>query len=326
MELKLNEKVKNIVFVTEGGLGKVIASTGVVAKLKAAHPEMKLVVVAGFPEIFLHNPNVHRCFEFNNPLNFYEDWITPESHVIKVEPYTHYDYMQGQEHLLKVWGEMCGVDCTDARPEVFFMKNELEAGELYIRKLTTKDKNKKRKFVLFQWCGGLVPKDVDPMSWHDAKLNMHRRSLPLKTAKEIVNRLISAGYEVGCVQHENFPLPEGAHLINFNARGTLCLLKHSNHFIGIDSFLHHGAAALGVRGVTVWGGTNPKKLGYAEHVNLSQERCKTPFCHRPDSYVFDGNPKTGLWNCPYNEECLDWKAEEIVKAYLDLEKEEAKKP
>jgi len=103
--------------------------------------------------------------------------------------------------------------------------------------------------------------------------------------------------------------------VNFPLRQSIVLLKFSKGFIGIDSFLHHAAAMWEIKGVVCWGGTHPKKLGYEFHANIAKEVCPQPFCHRPDSYLFDVNPANGVWNCPYSQKCLDHDADEIIGEY-----------
>lgn len=311
----MDKKIKHIIFITEGGLGKVIASTAVVKRLKETFPDKKIIVVSGSPEIFQYNPNVYKTFRFDNPLYFYDDYVNEESFIIKAEPYVDSDYVHGKAHLLEAWCRQSGVEWKSAKPELFFMENELSAAQLYVNKITG---GGKKKFVLFQWAGGLVPNDKEPMNFHDAQMKMHRRSLPQKVAQQIVNKLIRTNSIVGTVQHENIPQLEGAEKVFFPIRGVLALLKYCEGFIGIDSFLHHAAMSFGTKGVVVWGGTSPKRLGYSEQVNMHKAACPIPACHRPDTFLFDGNPSTGLWNCPHNEACLRWDAEEIVQAYIKL--------
>lgn len=53
-------------------------------------------------------------------------------------------------------------------------------------------------------------------------------------------------------------------------RDAARMLSHAALFVGTDGGLHHAAAALGIRGVVVWGGLAPPEvLGYATHINLS---------------------------------------------------------
>jgi hypothetical protein len=313
-----NKKIKNILFVAEGGVGKVIASTAVVKRLAEEFPDKRIIVVTGYPDIFLYNPHVYKVFNFGNPLYFYDDYVTPESYVIKLEPYTNYGYMFDSRHLIEVWCRMIGIEPRGALPQMFFMNNELEASKLYVEKITG---NGKKKFVMFQWIGGIVPQSKDQMAVFDALMRMHKRSLPHNVAQKISNKLVSRNYTVGVVQHENFPDIQGAERMffpNTPVRGVVALLKYAEGFIGIDSFLQHAAAVFDKKGVVVWGGTHPKKLGYEANKNLTREACPRPFCHRPDSYVFDANPNTGIWNCPHNTKCMDYDADEIISAYEEL--------
>jgi hypothetical protein len=308
-------KIKNIIFVSEGGLGKVIASTAVVKRLKECFPEKRIIVVAGYPDVFQYNPNVYKVFRFDNPLYFYDDYITPESYVIKLEPYVEYDYWANKKHLIDVWCEQIGIGRQNAQPEMFFLDNEMEAGKIYIDKVTGEGK---KKFILFQWIGGITPKDKAKESVFDAVSRMHRRSLPQNVAQKLVNKLVSRDYVVGAVQHENFPELKGAEKVFFPIRSVIALLKYSQGFIGIDSFLHHASMCFGQKGLVLWGGTNPKCLGYEAHKNLIREVCPMPMCHRPDSYMFDTNNVNGMWNCPHNAICMDYDADEIIKAYEDM--------
>jgi hypothetical protein len=307
--------IKNIVMVSEGGIGKVIASTAVVKRLAEEFPDKRIIVMTGYPDIFLYNPNVYKVFNFGNPLYFYDDYVNAESYVIKVEPYTTYGYMSENEHLIDSWCKMIGIERKGANPEMFFMDNEIDAGKAYVNKITGAGK---KKFVMIQWIGGVVPQNKDELSLIDAVNRMHRRSLTKSVAQKLVNKFISRDYVIGAVQHENFPDIEGAERLFFpNApvRGVIALLKFAEGFVGIDSFLHHAATIFNTPGVVVWGGTNPKKLGYSWQRNLTKEACKMPFCHRPDSYVFDATSIGSIWNCPYNTKCLAYDADEIIKAY-----------
>lgn len=318
-----DSKIKNIIFISEGGLGKVIASTAVVKRLSEEFPDKKIIVVAGYPDIFQYNPRVHKVFRFDNPLYFYDDYIHPESFILKFEPYVDNRYVFDNEHLIEVWCKQIGIDPKGATPEIFFLDNEIEAAKIYIDKLTGSGK---KKFILYQWVGGIIPKDKSKEGFFDVVSRMHRRSLPQSVAQKLANKLISRDYVVGCVQHENFPVLQGVEIVNFPIRSVIALLKFSDGFIGIDSFLQHASAALQIRGLVVWGGTNPLKLGYSTNKNITRSACATPFCHRPDSYIFDSNNVNGIWNCPYNAKCMDYDADEIIHAFEEfVEAKETKK-
>ena len=311
-----DKKIENICFISEGGLGKVIASTAVVKRLKEEFPDKKFIVVAGYPDVFMYNPNVHKVFNFGNPLYFYDDYITPKSYVLKLEPYVDNSYWAEGKHLIDVWCEQIGIERKGAMPEMFFLDNEIEAGRLYVEKLTNKNT---KKFVLFQWVGGINPNEKTDMAYQDALSRMHRRSFPKNVAQKIANKLVARNFVVGCPQTDNFPVLEGTEKINYPIRSVIILLKFSEGFIGIDSFLHHAGACLGAKGIVAWGGTNPKRLGYDIQTNMQKDACPTPMCHRPDSYMFDSNNVNGMWNCPHNAKCMQFDADEIINAYEALE-------
>jgi len=315
-----DDKVKRIIFIADGGIGKTICSTAVVKRLAESFPDKKIIVMTGYPDIFLYNPNVYKVFNFGNPLYFYDDYVNDSSFVIKVEPYTDYSYMFESTHLIDSWCKMIGLERNNAVPEMFFMDNELEAANAYVKKVTG---DGKKKFIMFQWIGGIVPQNKEEMAGIDALSRMHRRSIPKSVAQKVSNKLVSRDYVVGVVQHENFPEIQGAERLYFPntpVRGVIALLKYAEGFIGIDSFIHHASMVFNTPGVVIWGGTSPKKLGYEQHTNLVPKAlCETPFCHRPDSYVFDSTSIGSIWNCPYNTKCLQYDADDIIKAYEGLE-------
>jgi hypothetical protein len=265
--IKSNDKIKNIIFVTEGGIGKVIASTAVAKRIKEECPDKRLIIVSGFPEAFLYNPSVYKVFRFDNPLYFYDDYITSESFVIKVEPYTEYDYYSGKKHLIDVWCNMIGIERKGAMPEMFYLNNELEGAKIYVDRVTN---DGKKKFILMQWIGGIVPKDKSKEALFDCICRMHRRSLSQSVAQKLANKLVSRNFIVGVVAHDSFPDLQGTEKVNFPPRAIIALLKYSQGFIGIDSFLHHAAAALKVNGIVLWGGTAKSCLGYDFHENLER--------------------------------------------------------
>ena len=311
-------KIKNLIIVADGGIGKCICSTAVIKRIAEEFPEKRIIVMTGYPDIFMYNPNVYKVFNFSNPLYFYDDYVNDESFVIRIEPYTDYGYMNAELHLIDAWCKMIGIERNGAMPEMFFMDNELDAGKFYVDKIT---QNNKKKFIMIQWIGGIVPADKNGGSLLDALGRMHRRSLPHKVAQKLANKLIARDYAVGVAQHENFPDIEGAERLffpNTPVRGVIALLKYAEGFIGVDSFIHHAGACFGANGVVIWGGTNPKKLGYDYQKNLVKTACKTPMCHRPDSYVFDATAIGSVWNCPHNTKCLEYDADEIILAYEEL--------
>ena len=53
--MNIEDKVKNIIFIVEGGIGRNIASTGVIRALKKNYPDKKIIVVGGCQEMFFND-------------------------------------------------------------------------------------------------------------------------------------------------------------------------------------------------------------------------------------------------------------------------------
>jgi len=301
--------VDNIVLVVDGGIGKNIVSTVIIRNIAKKYPNKRLIVIAGYPDIFLNNPHIYRVFKFNNPLYFYEDYIkNSKSHVIKIEPYYHADYLYKKRHLADVWCEMAGVPCDNITPELYFLENEKKMAQLFI------EKNKDKKIILLQCTGGINPDENTKEKQIASKASMYRRNLSIKTGKIITKQLNAKGYKVFSVQLPNQPKIEGTEICNFPIRSIMGLLPYVKGVICIDSFLQHAAAAVGKKALVLWGGTHPTCLGYPSNINLTREVCDNPFCHRPNSYMFDIQPHGFMWDCPHGDKCMDYNPNRIITA------------
>lgn len=309
----LNDNVRNIVFICDGGIGKNIAGTAVVRAIKKAHPTKNIIVIAGCPEMFMNNPNVKRTFHFANPVHFYEDWINNETQVMKAEPYMHYDYLAKNRHVVDCWCEMLGVPFDGAEPDLYFIPGEIEAAQIFAEELTDGGKS---EFVMMQWIGGIPPDKNEPKAVKEKLLQMYRRSMPQTQAQAIADYFIKEKkWTVITVGHSNFPQLLGTKNPQLPIRAIISLLLQCKTFVGIDSFLQHAAAArqINKKGVVIWGGTCKTCLGYDGHVNLEVQACVTPACHRPNSYLFDVQPNGQIWDCPWGEPCMKRPIAEVIK-------------
>jgi len=311
--MKIPEKVRNFVFQVEGGVGKNIYATAVVRALKKAYPDKRITVIAGCPEVFFYNPNVYRTYNFGNPLYFYDDNVNPETMILRLEPYLDYGYINKEKHVVESWCEQLEISCDGIEPDLYFLDNELEMAKFYVEK--TQD-NAKKEMILLQWIGGKVPEDKSNDKLKMSLMTMFRRSLPITEIEKVVAYLKDK-YVIGNVGHNNFPELKNTNLVFFPIRSTLALLMYCKTFIGIDSFLQHAAAAkqISKKGLVFWGGTSPKCLGYNTHINITKEVCNTPYCHRPNSYLFDAQANGQMWSCIHNEKCMKYTSDEIIKIF-----------
>ena len=90
--------------------------------------------------------------------------------------------------------------------------------------------------------------------------------------QEVVDRLKADGHRVGQFRHDTKQsLLEGVEKFRtISFRDALAILSHAALYIGAEGGLHHGAAAVGVPGVVLFGGFIPPSVtGYEAHANLT---------------------------------------------------------
>ena len=98
------------IFHINGGLGKNIAATAVAQCIKNNFPDRKLIVVCGWPDIFINLSFVHRVYNFNNISYFYQTYIEDkESLIFHNEPYLTTDHINKKLHLIQSWCKMYNV-------------------------------------------------------------------------------------------------------------------------------------------------------------------------------------------------------------------------
>lgn len=303
------DRAKQIVFIVTGGIGRNLCATAVVRNIKAANPKKDIIVVCGFPELFIKNPNVYKVFHLNQPLYLYDDYfLKSESIVINVEPYQHPEYVYKRMHFTQAWCDMIGVPCDSILPEIFFTDMEKRLAQDYVKGFS-------KPLVLCQFDGGKVPNDKTDKERLIAKGAMYRRSIPEKIQQEIIDGLIERNYHPAVVAHENQFIPLKAEKIFFPVRAIVALIPFVKQVICIDSFLMHGSAVFKNQAIACWAGTSPITLGYDFQINLRRDACPTPECHRPNSYLFDVEPSGFQWECPYSDKCTDYESSTILDAF-----------
>ena len=67
--------MKNIIFNIEGGIGKSIMATAVCEAIKKKYPNDNLIVLTSYPEVFICNPHIYRCYNHNQLSYFYNEYI-----------------------------------------------------------------------------------------------------------------------------------------------------------------------------------------------------------------------------------------------------------
>jgi len=291
--------------IISGGVGKHISFSALLPQLKEKYGD--IILVSAYPMVFYNNPNVYRNLMSNHPY-LYEDYLK-DSVRFKVEPYETNEYSNDKMHLLDVYGKLLNIEKPSHKPELFTTKQEDAEAMGYIVNVL------KTPFILMQISGGTslyTPDNPNKISFS--------RDYPLELAQDLVYK-IRAKYPTLAVIQIGFKseplLKDVINMTNLPVRAIFPLMKYCKTFISIDSFLQHVSAAYDKKGIVLWGGTDPKKLGYEHNVNLENlqlAKCKEIHCHRPDTFFFD-QESLRTWTCPFDYECMNFKSDVIMPEF-----------
>jgi len=287
--------------IIEGGVGKHIAFSAALSEARKRYGE--IVLVSAYPEVFVGNESVARNLSFSFPY-LYEDYLK-DIKLFKLEPYLEDEYRLQKKHIIDVFASRLGIEC-ERKPEVKILQQE-EQEFLAFREKVLENKN----YLVIQIRGG-----TPPLNPELAKQKAHfTRDYPEELAQKFVD-LFRKKYPDWYIVQIGLPtepkLHDCVYLTNLPVRAYFPVLKYCNTFVVIDSFLNHLSAALGKRGVVLWGGTNPSNLGYEHNINLyDTSLCEEIFCGRPG--VFDHS-----WKCKRNFSCMRIQPELILEKVSSL--------
>lgn len=291
---------KYVIFHIDGGCGKNIVATSVIKSIKAAHPDRKLIVVTAYPEVFIHNPNIHRVYKFGNIPYFYDDYIDKkDSIVLRMEPYHSGDLLYKRKSLAEIWCDVFNIPCIDKDPEIFLTEREL---------IFAKNKLQKEGPILVVQSSGGAEQQGHPYSWS--------RDLPPVFAQDIVNAVKDKFNKVLHFRRDNQPAIEGTTQVSDNFRNLFCYIALSDKFLAIDSFMQHACAAFKKKATVGWISNSPVVFGHKLHDNIIATGVES-FRHRIDSYLESDDWTGGRFHeCPYDNIQDMFNKEQFVESIL----------
>ena len=281
--------IKNLLLHINGGIGKCIMATAVVRSYKAAYPEAKVVVVSGYPEVFINNPDVYKNFPFATPYLWQDYYSQPGWQVSAHDPYMEEAWIKNEKvHLVDIWCGLLGVKSIQKTPLLYFAGPEVDELNSFIKV--------DKPLMVVQSTGGANPA---ARSW--------TRNPPPSELDEFLGQFKDTHF----VAH--LCLPETPVLANvhqrietLNRRQAMCLIHYCAEFVGIDSYGQHARVANPNAGPTVIFfplAESVDKLGYTKEnwanvvpVQEVQDMLKS----HQDYYatVFKFNIENASDNCP----------------------------
>jgi hypothetical protein len=273
----------NIIFQINGGIGKCIASTAVCSAIKSQYPTSKLIVVSGYPEVYLNNPNVDRSFAFGQQQYFYKEYIENQEILLFAhDPYMEAKNIKGEEHLIETWCRLYNLTPTQKEGSLYLTKREID---FYSLKYASD-----KPIFLLQTNGG---------GQSDLKYSW-ARDMPTCVAQSVINAF-SQNYNVVHIKREDQLGFSNTSPVSDNFRGLLVLIMLSEKRLFIDSFAQHAAAAIGKLSTVIWIANTPDVFGYNLHTNI-RANAETNIPELRNAYLSKYNISGELIEFPYNDE------------------------
>lgn len=289
---------KNFILQINGGIGKCVAATAVCKAIKENNPDSKLIVVSGYPEVFLNNSNVDKSLQYGAITYFFNDYIKDKDFkVMAHDPYLESDYISRKKHLIEVWCEMNGIPYGGEQPQIFLNQRELD----FFQKKYSSDK----PIMVLQTNGGANK---------DLKYSF-ARDLPSSVVLKVIEHFVPK-YNIVHIRRDDQIGYQGTTPIHAGFREIAALTLLSEKRLLIDSFLQHTTAALGLPSTVCWITNSPKNLGYKIHDNI----LANPFTNKPElrhamyeEFDISGNPE----QFPYNNEDEIFNVDAIIESLED---------
>ncbi len=285
----------NIIFQINGGIGKCILATSVCEAIKAQHPDSQLIVMSGYPEVFLDNPCVHRSFAFGQAQYFYQDYIdNKEFKVFAHDPYVQTEYLMQNEHLSHTWTRMFGIDHPkDVNPKLYITDRE--------RKFFSQKFASDKPILLLQTNGGAQGQELK-YSW--------ARDIPTNVVLPVIEEFRNT-HNIVHMRREDQINYEGTFPVTDNFRALAILIEMSDKRLFMDSFGQHAAAALNKPSTVLWVANSPVVFGYNIHDNI----VANPFTKQPElrnAYLQKFDISGNLLEFPYNNESEMFNVDDII--------------
>lgn len=307
--------MKKYTLMINGGIGKHICATTMIRQIKEKELDARITTISGFPEVFLHNPNIYRNLHHVTSYVF-DDYIDG-TEFRSGEPYHSLAYYHNQKHISNIFPLAYGFkeENENIYPEIYLHPDELREAQDLINK-------SKNPVITIQATGG-----NQKMGQMKDPRQLTARDLLQPTAQKIVDICTKEGFNVIQVRlpHE-YQLNDVRSFDNIPFRKYMALAPFIAGHIGNDSAMMHTVAAFKKPSLIFWGNTNSTALGYPYMTNVYRDKCPTPMCARPHVGMPDLAPE-GSWQCPHKSVCLQWTDEEIekyVSEFINKIKKEAK--
>ncbi len=238
----------------DGGIGRCIAATGILKRMKEESKLKDVSVVTSFPYVF--DGILDRVYPIAQPY-LYEDFIR-HGQYFAPEPYTDYRYYREKKHLIEVFNYQLTGSEKFIKPEIILSPSEEAYAFEYIKALKG-EKNKKVLLIQpYAMSGGFrIPDET-------------YRSIDDKTVNGVIESFKKTHVIIIVKGPNQAKWSNTIELSPQEIRRVFAVIPYVDCAVCCDSFLHHAIEALGnpIPTVVLWGGTSEKNLGYKKQINM----------------------------------------------------------
>lgn len=286
----------NIIFQINGGLGKCVAATAVCKSIKAKYPDSNLIVITGYPDVFLNNPNVDRCFAHQELRYFYQDYVNGKDFLyLGQEPYLENSHIKKEKHLIETWCNLYNLPVTQLHGDIHLTKREVD---FYSKK------HGFNKPILVLQTNGAAGELM--YNW--------TRDIPSFLVRSIIDKYKDK-YSIVHVKKENQISYDNTIAFTDNIRAVAVMIALSEKQILMDSCCQHIAAALGKSSNVFWIGTSPDVFGYPTHNNILAEP-ETKVVSLPNAVLTKHELVGNFSEFPYNDESEMFNKEKVITSII----------
>jgi hypothetical protein len=291
-----------LILSVNGGIGKCIISTAVIEAFAEQRKDKKLIVVSGYPDVFINNPNVYRSFSFGSIQYFYETYIKDqESEIFVHNPYDTTEHTYKSSHIIEIWCKLCNLTYDKKYlPKIYLTQREID---FFSKNYANSDK----PLFALQTNGGADNQNIK-YSW--------MRDIPMVVAEKVVEHFKDK-YNIVHLRRQDQLALNNTIPLTTSIRDLVVFMSMTSKRLFMDSFAQHLASSMELKSTVLWIGNSPHVFGYDFNDNV----CRKEFTKVPEmrnSFLQEFNIGGEPIEFPYNSEDEIFDVDEIIAS---LEKE-----
>lgn len=297
----------NVIFSIQGGIGKSVMATAVCKAVKNNFPDSNLIVVTGYPEVFINNPHVNMVFSHGQESYFYTKYV--EGQDVKImanEPYNITEHILFKEHVIETWCKMNGLVYSGEQPEININQREMT---YFMNKY-----NIEKPIMILQTNGGAPTQETAQMNPLAVKYSW-ARDMPKYVAEAIIETFHKQ-YQIFHLRREDQFSYENTTHFSDSFKAVAHMILRSEKRVLIDSFAQHTSAALQKPSTVLWIANKPNVFGYNIHDNITAN----PETGKPDlrfSFLSKYNITGAPNEFPYQDERDMFDVDRIIESVMN---------